>query len=416
MRYKIKYSMTMIVLLLSFAGVTLLCSGANGGKSMQNNLYHLKEAKSLHHIEYNLNAGLFRLAAVENISIFAVPQPNSVGSNDINNSITIFTFGKTSMHRHTYFKNAVEDIGGGGQYLPVISPDLIGFGQTRAFEIYDFKMNLHREFTIVSSLGGTIEKIAIADAQRRHFIFDIERHSGRSHDPWDTSSTLHLIDLGGENIKVIKKLDIGSATTWTLADNKLFLYDIGKDIFKVVNLEFETVNHPLLEIVKKNKLVINFTRVHLHPYLPFAIFEAGEKDEVVVTWDQKRSSTPQSLFGQHVTSTEFDFSPDGNWVVFQVGGAMDDKKTYLMPVSERYPFYLGTPMKLGDVWFNAGRFAWTTNPVSFVGCFLEDIYRWDLSKEAHPECKRATFHDCVVEEDLQKLAKERRQGLGAKGR
>jgi hypothetical protein len=52
--------------------------------------------------------------------------------------------------------------------------------------------------------------------------------------------------------------------------------------------------------------------------------------------------------------------------------------------------------------------------IAFLGSSLSKLYRWELTNEAHPESKRATFHDYIVEHDLKNLTKEKRQGLGQK--
>ena len=93
---------------------------------------------------------------------------------------------------------------------------------------------------------------------------------------------------------------------------------------------------------------------------------------------------------------------------------MDIAKTYLMPVSEKYPNYLGSPILLFDHHFNDNNFGWTTNPISFVGSRLNKLYRWELTNAAHPESDKTTFHDYIVEHDLEKLTRENRQGLGQK--
>jgi hypothetical protein len=85
-----------------------------------------------------------------------------------------------------------------------------------------------------------------------------------------------------------------------------------------------------------------------------------------------------------------------------------------MPVSERYPFYLGTPIKLFDGDLSGNHSTWTANPVSFVGSYLDKIYRWDLTNDGHPESDKASFHEYIVERDLERMAKEKLQGLGEK--
>ncbi len=89
----------------------------------------------------------------------------------------------------------------------------------------------------------------------------------------------------------------------------------------------------------------------------------------------------------------------------------DPAKTYLMPVSEKYPHYLGSPILLLNNYFDKNNCGWTTNPISFVGSDGE-IYRWDLTDQPHPDSDKMSFHDYIVQQDLEKLTREKRQGLG----
>jgi hypothetical protein len=116
-----------------------------------------------------------------------------------------------------------------------------------------------------------------------------------------------------------------------------------------------------------------------------------------------------------MTISQCSFSPDGKWLIFKNKNIKaDTMKTYLMPVSEKYPNYLGSPILLASDYFDSGHFAWTTNPISFVGSSLSTLYRWELTNEGHPESDKPTFHDYIVEKDLEELIREKRQGLGEK--
>lgn len=153
--------------------------------------------------------------------------------------------------------------------------------------------------------------------------------------------------------------------------------------------------------------------IHTHPYLPFAILSGGEKDEVLISWGIGRDKTPINIFGESTTVKQFSFSPDGKWLVFQKNFP-EPKMTYLLPVSEKYPNYLGTPILLLDNYFNPNNCGWTTNPISFVGASSDKLYRWELTKEAHPWIDKPTLHDYVVDYDLEKMKKEKQQGAGEK--
>jgi hypothetical protein len=342
-----------------------------------------------------------------------VPQDNAIGTNDMGNAITLLTFKKGRLSSDKYFRNAAHDFEGGGTYLPVIDEDTIGFAQSRRFLLFNFQTKDCRDYHIVMALEKTIERVAAADAQKNQFIFEIQAHNSRSEDPWDYNNHLLLMDLSEKEPKLIKEMNIGKVTGWTTAVGKNFLYDLKAKKMRVLDMNLEESNHPLADIVKKHGDRISFTRVQPHPYLPFAIVYAGDYGSTYLTWNSARSSCPLQLFSG---AYDFTFSPDGKWLVFKKENFADDtKKTYLMPVSEKYPNYLGSPVLLHDKAFGGvvnNKSTWTTNPISFVGSRLDKLYRWELTNEAHPESDKPTFHDYIVEKDLEKLTKEKKQGLG----
>ncbi|OGU05340.1 MAG: hypothetical protein A2075_00785 [Geobacteraceae bacterium GWC2_58_44] len=396
----------MWLVLSTFVISTCLISATTYGGTKMEPLYNINRSRTL-------EPKVFDISTRSSLSLFPVPQDNAIGTNDLNNAITLLSFHKGRLAYDKYFKNAVQDIEGGGEYIPIVSQNIIGFGQTRRFLLYDFRYKICQNYRIVVSLEKNIEKIAIADARQRHFIFEVQAHNAKSQDYRDYTTNLLLMDLSGKDAKLISEERIGNGVTWFVAFDMIFLYDIGKDQLQVLTTSFEPSHHPLVEVIKRNKGKIDFTWIHPHPYLPFAILTGGDKDEVLVSWGQGKDKTPTILFGETATAIQFSFSPDGKWVVFQ-NRFPEPKKTYLMPVSEKYPHYLGSPILLSNKYFNSNNFGWTTNPISFVGSSLNKLYRWELTNSAHPESDKATFWDFIVEHDLEKLTKEKRQGLGEK--
>lgn len=371
-----------------------------GGKKLDP-LYDIKDATIIRPEVYDIGTNSL-------ISLFSVPQDNSIGTNDLNNAITIMSFQKGRINKDQYFKNAFRQVGGSGTFIPVIASDTIGFGQIRRFVLYNFRTKRHESHSIVVSLDKTIEKIAIADARLRRFIFEIEAHNPKSEDPWDYGNYLMLMDLGGKEPRLIKEMNIGKVTTWTSAFDKLFLYNIKSEQMKALSLDFTPSHHPMEDLINQNKGKIRFTRIHPHPYLNFAILSGGRYGAIIVTWQKVKNYAPRILLED---AQQFCFSPDGKWVVYKTGGIIDTAKTYLMPVSEKYPHYLGAPILLFNKYFDEKNCGWTTNPISFVGSYGE-IYRWDLENQDFPEKGKMTFHDYIVQEDLKKLKKENKQGLG----
>ena len=396
---------TLLVISVIILCTCLLLAITHGGNNSMEPSYNINEAKTLKPEAYALKSDT-------TLSLFPVPQDNAIGTNDLNNAITLLSFHKGKIKYDKYFKDAVDDVEGGGEYIPVIAQDTIGFGQSRRFLLYNFRTRDFRYYRIVVSLEKTIEKIAIADAVRRHFIFEIEAGNPSSEDPWDVTYNLLLMDLSGKEASLIKEVPREVGVTWSVVSDKIFLYDYDKEVLQVFDMSFVPSHHPLADVLRSNKGKVRFMWVKTHPYIPFAILFGGKNGAFIIKWASDRDTSPHPLFSG---VTQFSFSPDGKWLVFKKENFADDTfGTYLMPVSEKYPNYLGTPILLLDNYFDSDSCGWTTNPISFVGANSDKLYRWELTKEAHPWIDKASLHDYVVEYDLEKMKKDKQQGQGEK--
>ena len=374
-------------------------------------IYDLKNTTELQAQTFK-SGGL--LGSYKHISLFPVPQANSVGTNDMGNAITLISFPKGSISFDKHFRHA-DDISGGGKFLPTISNDLIGFGQVRVFHLFDFKKKLHREYRIVFPFTQYIDNIAIADSSQRHFLFEIEAQKDNPKNSFDVDIFLQLIDLSGSTPTLLKEIREEPGTVLTTSNDRVFLYRVRKQKLWVYDMNLESAHHPLEDVMKKHMNILNpekdeigFSRIRLHPTLPFAILYGGYHGSTYINWSNDREALPHLLIDY---TTDFTFSPDGKWVVFQKDYP-EPAKTYLMPVSDKYPHYLGSPIHLSNVSFNIGKFAWSTNPTAIVGSLLDKLYRWDLENQDFPEKGKMSFHEYVVQEDLKKLTREKKQGLG----
>jgi len=407
---KKRWAVLCVIIIIS---VLLTTTVYGGGKNKMEYLYD----NFGNSIPLTLPPQIYKLDVRSSVSLFPVPFDNAVGTNDLRNAITVISFPNGKLDMENHFRSLFDDVRGGGTFLPVIPPDSIGFGQTRRFLLYNFKTGSHKKFRLFPSIDEKIENIAIADGRRKLFIVEAEGLDRHSEDHNDGTFFLQLFDLSGDEAKPIKKIDIGTGSIWTVAHNRLFLWYFSKKIMEVYDLNLEPVQHPVSEIVKKNKDKIYFTRIVIHPTIPFAIlYGGGDTPDTIINWGQGRDKTPKPLF--EGGTDHFSFSPDGKWVTLKQWISLREERTYLMPVSEKYPNYLGSPILLVNKYFDPPRFAWTNNPVGFLGSRLEKLYRWELTKEAYKSImgddydKYPTFHDWIVAKDLEKLTKEKKQGLG----
>ena len=399
------------VILMIAVSNGLFLTNSYGGKKMID-LYDIKQAAVLKPQIFEATGGLFGtnlFGGYTNVNLFPIPLANSVGTTQMGNAITEISFSsflgrRISFDRH--FKNAVKNMDVSEVFMPQITKDVIGIGQPRKFTLYDFKKKIQRTFTITPDISETISKAVVVDAKQNLFLFEISGHTGNSPSPWDISSSLLLMDLNGVEARLVKEMPVERYFMWSVVGDKNFLYRNKTQQLRVVDMNLEPSHHPLVDIIKKHKDEINFSKIYAHPTLPFAILHWGYSGAVFISWEEGRNKTPHLLIE---TAKQFLFSPDGKWLSFR--DKISDQ-TYVMPVSEKYPHYLGSPIQIADDYFDDDNYAWTTNPISFVGCSGTEIYRCDLENQDFPEKGKMSFHDYVVQEDLIKLTREKRQGLG----
>jgi len=368
-------------------------------------LYDIREAGSLKPSEHKIDA-------FDPIHLFPVPQSASVGTNDLKNAITVFTFGKDRMRDKSYFHNAVSGMSPGGQYTQLFSKDAIGYGMTRGFTLFDFTHRKFRDYTIHTSIERDIEKVRATDGSKNLFLFWSKEDNPASDNWEDSLSFLRLFDLSGEKPVLHEKRHLQDYETWEVYDKKVFLCDFENNELHVFDSQLKPSNHPLVEIIKNNKENARFAMIVPHPTLPFAVFYGGGYGAQYVCWNQSiREEKIKSIAGDTVSTLYYSFSPDGRWVVFLYKNT-EPKRSYLMPISEKYPNYLGSPILLEGDSFDRDHFAWMDNPVSLVGASSGKLLRYDLTKEGHPEAKDAlSYWDYVVDKDMEKLRRENKQGL-----
>ncbi len=336
-------------------------------------------------------------------------------TNSWNNAINILKFNGNKFSHDEYFRNAYDSVNLEPTVIPPIEDGVFGFGQIRGFAIFDLKKKKFKDLRLLPSINDTIRRIAIVDMNQRHFIVDIERYPHKPKDAWDTIIIQRLYDLSGDEPKVIKETEFDKEYVWDLADNKYFLFSGSKKDMKVFTTHFEPSHHPLIDIFKKNKNQLNILEIKIHQKLPFAMITDSKRPGYILTWGDRKNVNLTQIA---IRGSWFDISPDGKWVVFE-SKQSGNTQTYLMPISEKYPYYVGTPMQLFEYALRKYASVWTTNPISFIGVRSGgELYRWELTKEAYKSMigddfdKYPTFHDWIVAKNLEKLTKEKKQGLG----
>lgn len=376
--------------------------------------------------------------------IFAVPKDNMVGTNELDNAITLLEFkNDEELEKHVVKKDFMEMVTGPFEFrfLPAWSDKEIAYSQSKGFllvNIPDKKVEIHDICPGLSN--GDIENIAVFDHKRRTFVFEVLKSSGNQDgDIWD-DKLLSSIRFENDSFTVLGEMPAGLKTSaysepWFVYDKKIFVYKDSITKLEGFDEQFKPVSHLLAEAFNQNQVAFRcLQEIAVHPTLPFSlVVERGKppsKDKLkaadalpdsacekarevlyneyyrltlyLFRWthpDPKQRFVPLvsvagSIWNSYNPANKFShftFSPDGKWVVFRDGSmrghdlnSSDNPIFVAVPIGANNPLYLGKPIKLGNALrekaIGPTGTAWTTNPTAFIMCDGLMLYRWNLAK------------------------------------
>jgi hypothetical protein len=307
-------------------------------------------------------------------NIFPVPERNSIGTNSIDNAITVITLGQGALKSRQAWRRSDEEVSGGSMvFLPPLSPDTIGYSQTRGFLIFNLKNRTYRDFIIGRIFQIDIEDVAVLDATRNLFLFNLDYQVAM-----DRSVTkLKVLDLTPDEPEEIASFLIENEPRWAVLGKTTFFFTREGERLKLHALDdrLRPVEHPLLSAYNSAPGFIKAGLPRIHPTLPLAIFAAHDPlpgDDIVVwaaSWGAKDGAVQRHKLLGNNFAADFRFSPDGQWVWFR-DTTEDPPAFVVMQVDPKLPQYFGAPILLRtgeDVpkrW--NGHCAWISDPVSVV--------------------------------------------------
>jgi len=346
---------------------------------------------------YSINGG--KLSYIEGmefpvkseiITIFAVPEKNAVGTNALNNAITLLKFddSKQTINFVTVRKNFMKDVFGGSMFfMPEFSKEIIGYSQTRGFLLFNIKNKTFTDSIIGRHLGIDIEEVFVIDPEKKLFLFDLRYILGMGRN--DVIKVIKLLDLTKEEPKEIAYFDIEKHPLWAALGKTTFYFTEEDEIrtLHALNQLLKPIDHPLCAVYNtKSEGFGQFGLPHIHPSLPFAILSENNPQtaEHLVTWVATwRDKGPKmyKIFGDNLLG-RFQFSPDGKWLLFQDDTIKKDM-LMVMPVDPDLPHFLGTPIMLqSDDTMNSdlnGKCAWISDPLSVVATRPDKLIKWQIS-------------------------------------
>jgi hypothetical protein len=101
----------------------------------------------------------------------------------------------------------------------------------------------------------------------RHFIFEIEYLGRNAAGQKETSFQLQRLSLNDGEVRLVKKLPISNSTSWSVVDDKIFMWDFRAKNLRVLDMMFEPAHHPLADAINKHKKTSTL-RLDLFPSHP----------------------------------------------------------------------------------------------------------------------------------------------------
>jgi hypothetical protein len=345
----------------------------------------------------------------ENTDIFSVPTENAVGTNSLNNAITLLKFNKDQIIYDEVRKDFIEGVGSGDKFYPgIFSDQWIGYTQTRGFLLFNLKDKSFADHIPIKSGNEYFTGIGVIDGTKLQFLFQKKKayfHEGKK--------ILQILEFDGKGkFKQISELQagahkVGYLEPWAIQNKTIFVYNNDKIKITAYDINFKPVQHPFCYLFNGLKNFRCLDELVIHPTLPFAILVEMDRDDRanykvwLARWDHpEEKERCVELLGQdismfskhanikHLVCTQFEFSPDGKWLLFRDHSEyaiqnIDSPIFTVMPVSADNPLFLGKPKILGKVLAENARptsTAWIQKPLSFVASDGKVLYKWELEK------------------------------------
>ena len=178
--------------------------------------------------------------------LFAVPEPNAVGTNDLDNAITLLRFAGEMIHKEPVVADFFPRVSSGDfRFLPVLGDTHVAYTQSRGLVLLDYPARSVTLHTICSSFDETIQQVALLDARQQRFVFQIRR----AFDP-EALKILRVVQCRGEQTRVLDEAlvgveSIGYEAPWLVHGGKLLVYRADPNELCALSPELELDTHPL---------------------------------------------------------------------------------------------------------------------------------------------------------------------------
>ncbi|MBS3772447.1 MAG: hypothetical protein KGY69_19505 [Bacteroidales bacterium] len=340
--------------------------------------------------------------------IFSVPVDNAVGTNSINNAITLLRFNKDQIVYDEVRRDFINGVGAGDKFYPgIFSDSWIGYTQTRGFLLFDLQTKEFADHIPIKSGDQYFNGVMAFDGSKLQFVF----HVHQAYYP-EGIRLLKLLEFDGKGgFKALSEIktgkdEVGYSEPWAIQNKTIFIYNNDSIRINAYDMYFKPVRHPFCDLFNSLKEFRRLDQLSIHPTLPVAILVEIDRDgrggykAYLANWGNPDPEMRfMELLGQDISMfsewrdlkglkcSDFQFSPDGDWLVFRDDSEMviqliGNPTFVAMPVDGDRKMPLGKPMVLGKAMRENARptsTAWIKKPLSFVVSDGMVLYKWELN-------------------------------------
>jgi len=388
-----------IAILLSFI-LSVFCST----NSLSNKEIH--KMKAQYKIEYGKSPDLWPVIVGmkdDMTDIFSVPNENSVGTNCLNNAITLLRFDNDNIIYDEVKRDFIDGVGAGDKFYPrMFNGPWIGYTQTRGFLLFNLKDKKWIDAMPITSGDEYYTGVQTFDESNLQFVFQ------KLSEYWpDGIRHLQLLEFNMDGkFGILSEIVAGAHKTsyvepWAIQNKTVFVYNNDSIKFSSYNMNFKKVIHPFCDLFNSLDNFKCLDQIVFHPTLPIAVlierpqeyrgdyqvwlacWKNNDKDKrFVELLRQKISVFSEWSDIKGLYCSDFQFSPDGKWLVFRDESQNDKSPIFMaMPVDGNRQMPLGKPKILGRVmreYASPSSTAWITKPLSFVVSDGLVLYKWEL--------------------------------------
>jgi hypothetical protein len=366
--------------------------------------------KAQYLLEYGKNPDLMPvIVGMKNdmTDIFSVPVENAVGTNCLNNAITLLRFDKDKIAYDEVRRDFIDGVGVGDKFYPrMFAGPWIGYTQTRGFLLFNFKDKKGVEYMPITSGDEYYTDVKTFDESKLQFVFQKKTAywpEGIRH--------LQLLEFNPDGkFRMLSEMKAGAhrveyVEPWAIQNKTIFVYNNDSIKIHAYDMNFREIHHPFCDLFNSLKHFKCLDQIVFHPTLPIAIIVEmpqeyrGDYWVWLACWENKDPDKRfVELLGQNISMfsewrdlkglkcSHFEFSPDGKWLIFRDDSQMvlqsvENPIFVALPVDEGREMPLGKPKILGKVLREGAAptsTAWITMPLSFVVSDGLVLYKWEL--------------------------------------